>query len=395
MTDIKQLDFNNTEIAFGLKSDKELLEMGRMFSLMNKATLVKMGTWFTIGAMKLRLPFFTKLVENTIFKQFCGGTNLENAQAVIDKLYEVDCMTILDYGAEGKETEEDFDHTMNEAIRAIEFASQNPGVPVLSSKFTGLAKFSLLEKLQAGKTLTKEEVHSLDLFRKRVDKMCEAAARCKVGLMVDAEETWIQDVIDDLVEQMMEKYNKEKAIVYNTYQLYRKDKYDDLIRAFEKAQQKGYWLGAKLVRGAYLEKERERAAEMGYSDPMHISKAHTDHDYNESLRFCVENYERIASCNATHNAESCLLQAEWIMEKGIQPNHDNLNFCQLLGMSDNISFNLAEGGFNVAKYVPYGPVRDIIPYLLRRAQENSSVTGDMSREYSFILKELRRRGLKK
>ena len=301
--------------------------------------------------------------------------------------------TILDYGAEAKETEEDFDQTMQESLKAIDFAATNMSVPVVSTKTTGLGRFDLLEKTQSGTTLTAAEIQELDAFRQRVFTLCERAEQRGVGIMIDAEETWVQDVIDDLVEQLMAQFNKERVVVYNTYQMYRKDKLDDLQRAYEKSRTEGYLLGAKLVRGAYMEKERDRAAKMGYPSPIHETKLDTDRDYNLALKYCVDLYEYIGSCNATHNMESCLLQAEWIAKKDMPNNHPRVNFCQLYGMSDYITFNLAANGYNVAKYLPYGPVKDVVPYLIRRAEENASVTGEMSRELQYINKEIKRRGL--
>ena len=342
----------------------------------------------------MRLPFVESIVKATIFEQFCGGATLLESQKVIDQLERHKTYTILDYGAEAKTREEDFNHTMKETIRAIEFAKRSDAVPVVSTKITGMARFGLLESLQEGVPLTRETRIEYKSVLKRLDAICHVAATNGVGVFFDAEESWIQDSIDHLVTVMMRRYNRDKVVVYNTFQLYRHDRLQFLFDSYNLAKRGGYMLGAKLVRGAYMEKERERAEEMGYTDPIQPNKAATDDAFNTAIRYCVDHYEEIASCNAAHNAESALLQAQLIVDKGIERRHPHLNFSQLYGMSDNLTFNLAEAGFNVAKYVPYGAVREVVPYLIRRAQENSSVTGDMTREYGLVLAEMKRRGMR-
>ncbi|MBK7873793.1 MAG: proline dehydrogenase family protein [Saprospiraceae bacterium] len=386
-------DFSNTEIAFAGKSDDELRKSARLFALMNKHWLVGIGSKLGVAAIKMHLPFVEQIVKNTIYEQFCGGTTLLETQKTIQKLQKQQVFTILDYGAEAKEKEEDFNHTMNETIRAIEFASKTPGVPIVSSKISGLARFGLLEAIQRGDALSRESRSEYKNVLKRVDAICYVASLKGVGVFFDAEETWIQDSINHLVNLMMKRYNREKAVVYNTFQLYRTDQLKYLMQSFNQAKKEGYILGAKLVRGAYMDKERDRAARMGYPSPIHPNKAATDDAFNTAVRFCVDHFEQLASCNASHNAESIMLQAELIAQRGVARNHPHLMFSQLYGMSDNLTFNLAKAGFNVAKYVPYGPVREVVPYLIRRAEENASVTGDMSREYELVLKEMKRRGL--
>ncbi len=387
------IDFNNTEIAFSSKSDKELKQMRMMFRLMNNQKLVNIGSYLALNAVKNNLPFADTIIRKTMFRHFCGGTSIFECQPKIDRLFNHDVVTILDFGAEAKTSEDDFDATMRETMKAIDFAASNTSVPVVSTKITGIGRFALFEKVQANLELTEDEKSELAAMRNRLDTLCLHAKNRGVGIMIDAEETWVQDVIDDIVEYMMAQYNKEQVVVYNTYQLYRKDKLADLVRAYEKARSESYLLGAKLVRGAYMVKERKRAEEMNYPSPIQDTKEDTDRDYNEALKFCVDNYEYIGSCNATHNIHSCRLQAEWIAKKDIANNHPRLNFCQLFGMSDYITFNLASEGYNVAKYLPYGPVKDVVPYLIRRAQENTSVTGEVSRELSLIQKEIKRRRL--
>jgi proline dehydrogenase len=330
----------------------------------------------------------------TVFKQFCGGISLKDSQKAIDHLRANNTLTVLDYGAEGKTREEEFDQTMQENIKALEFASHHPSVPVVATKITSLASFALLEKYQTKETFTQDEAVAFERVRARVDQLCSMANERGVSLFIDAEETWIQDTIDDLVKSMMSKYNHQKAVVYQTYQMYRKDKLDNLKADHLEAKSHGYILGAKVVRGAYMEKERARAQELGYPSPIQDTKAKTDEDFNTAITYCINNLNEIASCNATHNLISNQLQAQLIAEKGLPKNHPHLNFCQLYGMSDNITFNLAAKGYNVAKIVPYGPVKEVLPYLIRRARENTSVTGEMSRELNLIVTEMKRRGLK-
>lgn len=392
-TDFQKIDFSNTEIAFAQKTDKELKEMAWLFKMMNKNWLVNIGSNLGLLAVKMHLPFAKTIVKKTIFKQFCGGTTLLKSQPTITKLYENNVLSVLDYGAEAKSTEEDFNKTMNETIRAIDFAASNDCVPVVVSKISGLSSNELLEKMTRKEELTTEERAEYTNVLKRVENICHVASNKGVGIFFDAEESWVQVAIDHFADLMMARHNKKEVIVYNTFQLYRHDRLQFLMDSFAKAQREGYMLGAKLVRGAYMDKERARAKEMGYPSPIQPNKAATDDAFNTAVRFCIENYEQIASCNASHNKESVLLQANLIAEKKLPRNHKHLNFCQLLGMSDHLTFNLAASGYNVAKYLVYGPVSDVLPYLVRRAQENSSVTGDMSRELELIITEVKRRGL--
>ncbi len=385
-------DFSNTAVAFAAKNNEELKKAARLFGLMNNHWLVGVGSTLGIAAIRMHLPFIEGIVKKTIFEQFCGGTTLLESLPTIQRLSQQQVFTILDYGAEAKEQEEDLNHTMNETIRAIEFASQNSSVPIVSSKITGMARFELLEAIQRGESLNKEMRQEYKNVLKRLDAICHVASQRRMSVFFDAEESWIQDAIDYLVSMMMKRYNQERAVVYNTFQLYRTDRLQYLMDSFTRAQKEGYILGAKLVRGAYMEKERDRAAKMGYPSPIYPTKEATDDAFDTAVRFCIDNYDKIASCNASHNAHSVMLQAELILQRQIQQNHPHLLFSQLYGMSDNLTFNLADAGFYTAKYVPYGPVREVVPYLIRRAQENTSVTGDMSREYQLVVQEIKRRG---
>lgn len=391
---ILELDFSNTEVAFKRKSNEQLKKSAWLFGLMNKHWLVGIGSKVGLAAIRMRLPFVEGIVKSTIFEQFCGGTTLLESMPAIEDLDRHKVFSILDYGAEAKVSEEDFNHTMKETIRAIDFAKHSDAVPVVSTKITGLARFGLLESLQLGEPFNRETRTEYKSVLKRLDAICHVATSQGVAVFFDAEESWIQDSIDHLVTVMMRRYNREKVVVYNTFQLYRHDRLQYLFDSYNLAQRGGYKLGAKLVRGAYMDKERDRAEEMGYPSPIHPNKEATDDAFDTAIRFCVDHYEDLASCNASHNAKSARLQAELIAEKGIERRHPHLNFCQLYGMSDNLTFNLADAGFNVAKYVPYGKVHEVVPYLIRRAEENSSVTGDMTREYKLVLDELKRRGVK-
>jgi proline dehydrogenase len=395
MTDnqINKLDFSNTENAFSNKSDKELKKTAWLFRMMNSPTLVKLGAPIALKSVQWGLPFAEKIVQNTIFQQFCGGTTLLNSSKTIERLAKAQAKSILDYGVEAKETEDEFNKAMNENIRAIEFASRSKDIPFISIKITGLARFELLEKIQNNAPMTEDEKNEYFNASKRLDAICHTGRDKGIRVLIDAEESWIQDAIDRMANIMMARYNKERAVVYNTFQMYRHDRLAFLKESFDLAKSKEYYLGAKLVRGAYMEKERKRAEEMNYATPINPDKVATDKMYNDGLVFCVSNFEQIACMNATHNAQSSMLLAGLMDEMGIARGHTHFYFCQLLGMSDNITFNLAAAGFNVAKYIVYGTVHDVLPYLVRRAQENMSVTGDMSRELSLVQKEVKRRGL--
>ncbi len=385
------VNFKDTKVAFEHKSNDELKRAGWLFRLMNNPKLVKLGSSLGLKALHWKLPFAKTAIKKTIFDQFCGGTSLSETQKTINVLYEHKTQTILDYGAEAKSSEHDFNKTMSETLSAIDFGATNISVPVVSAKITGMARFALLEKIQNGHELMDKEKKEWESALKRINVVCNHACDKKVGIFFDAEESWIQDAIDGVVNDMMEKYNKQSVIVYNTFQMYRHDRLEYLMSSHDVALEKGYMLGAKLVRGAYMEKERKRAEEKKYESPIQKDKISTDNDYNSALQYCIKNYETISSCNATHNEFSNYFQAELINELNIPNNHPHINFCQLYGMSDHITFNLSKGGFNAAKYVPYGAVSDVIPYLIRRANENSSVSGEMSRELKLVKQELKRR----
>ena len=390
------ISFDNTENAFAYKSDKDLKGAKFLFNTMGYPWFVQVGTRLTPFIMRTGLPVHG-IIRKTIFKQFVGGETLEETAAVGEILGKYGVDVILDYGVEGKDGEASFDHATDEFIRVINYAATQKNIPFISVKITGLARFKLLQTLNEAPRLRsgihdhEAEINEWDRVRERMYAICEVAAEKNIGVLVDAEESWIQDPIDRLTMEMMEIFNKDKVIVYNTLQLYRHDRLHFLTISQQIAKEKGFKLGMKLVRGAYMEKERARAAEKGYPSPIQPDKDSTDRDYNLALKYCIEHLEEIAIIVATHNEASCLYVVELLNEKGISHQHPHVHFLQLYGMSDNITFNLAKDGLRVSKYLPFGPIRDVIPYLMRRAQENSSVSGQTGRELGLIKKELLRR----
>ncbi|RYY21705.1 MAG: proline dehydrogenase [Chitinophagaceae bacterium] len=398
-----KISFDNTEYAFEYKSDKDLKRASLLFSSMGVPLLVKLGTKLTPLAIRLGLPI-KGLIKNTIFKQFVGGETLADTATVADKLGKYGVQVILDYGVEGKEGEKNFDHATDEFIRVIKYASTQPNIPLMSIKVTGFARFSLLEKLDkaAGEksgfegnvhteVLTMDEQAEWQRVVARMKKIIASAEAGNVGVLVDAEETWIQDPVDALTMQMMQHYNRDKVIVYNTIQLYRHDRFEFLKASLNQAIKNNFLLGAKLVRGAYMEKERKRAEEFGYPSPIQPTKKASDEDYDEAVEYCIDHIDRIGLIIASHNEDSNMRATVLLKNKGIPFNHPHIHFSQLYGMSDNITFNLARAGCHVSKYLPFGPIRDVIPYLMRRAQENSSVSGHTGRELGLIKKEESRR----
>jgi len=384
--------FDDTEIAFEYRSDKELKRAEFLFSFMNSPLLTKAGMGATKLAMDWKLPV-KGLIKKTIFQQFCGGETMEEAASTASILAKYHVGVILDYGVEGKEGEAEFDHAVPEFIKAINYAASQKNIPFISLKVTGFSRFALLKKIHSGETLTDGERQEWQRVYERIKLICNAAYEANIMVLIDAEESWIQQPVDDLTDAMMELYNKTKVTVFNTFQMYRHDRLVFLQASDKKAVERGYTLGAKLVRGAYMEKERARAADMGYPSPIQPDKASTDRDYDDGVLYCLKRLEEIAVFIGTHNEHSCMLAARYMAEHNIPANHPHVYFSQLYGMSDNISFNLAHSGYHVAKYLPYGPVKDVIPYLMRRAQENTSVSGQTSRELSLIRKEIKRRKL--
>lgn len=400
------ISFDNTELAFQYKNDKELKKARFLFSSMSHGWLVKIGVKLTPVLIKMRMPV-NGIIRKTIFSQFVGGETLEQTSAVAKKLGGYNVKVILDYAVEGKEGEENFEHACEEFIRVVNYAATQPNIPFMSVKVTGFARFGLLEKIDAlmkrqHGTLMKRYLNALEELntdekeewhniRHRMMRVCDAAAEKKRGVLIDAEETWIQEPVDALTLLMMDTFNKQRAVIYNTTQHYRTDRLMFLKDCYEAAAQRNFIFGIKLVRGAYMERERRRAEEMHYPSPIHPDKASTDKDFNEAVEFCIDHIDRIAVVVASHNEFSNLYTTQLLQQKGLPPDHPNVHLSQLYGMSDNITFNLAHAGCSVSKYLPFGPIKDVIPYLMRRAQENTSVKGQTGRELALIKKELERR----
>jgi proline dehydrogenase len=385
-----KISFEDTANAFSYKSDKELRKAHFIFSTVNHPWISAMAQRSVKLALNLRLPI-EGIIRKTVFDHFVGGISIEDCEDVIQKLGHFGVGTILDYSVEGEDSEASFDATTNEILKTITKAGKSKFIPFSVFKVTGIGSTELLEKIQLGSKLSNEDVAAFQRLRARVEKLCSAAYENKVPILVDAEETWIQEPIDMLADEMMAKYNREEAIVFNTYQLYRTASLSNLKKAHQLAVQNNYYLGAKIVRGAYMEKERARAAEIGYPSPIQENKAASDKAFNEALVYCINHIDKISFMCGSHNEESNLLLTKLMAERNIERNDPRVWFAQLFGMSDNISFNLAKEGYKVAKYVPYGPVRSVMPYLFRRAAENTSVAGQSSRELTMIRKELARR----
>jgi len=385
------VDFHNLETAFSSKSDSDLTRAYWLFRFININFLVRTGPAVLNAALALKLPVLS-IVKATIYRHFCGGEDIEECNNTIKKLYSKGVGSVLDYSVEGAQNELTYEETTAEIISTIHRAKGDPAIPFCVFKMTGVARIGVLEKASAG-TMNSAEVAEFEKIKERVHRICSTAFENNVRIFIDSEETWMQQAIDDMADSMMEKFNKKEAIVYNTIQLYRTDRLEFLKKSHQAARRSGYILGMKLVRGAYMEKERVRAAEKGYPSPIHKDHASTNKDYDESLLYCVDNINEISICAGTHNEESCQLLVNLMHEKNITPSDQRIWFSQLLGMSDHISFNLAKAGYNVAKYVPYGPVKSVLPYLIRRAIENTSIAGQTGRELRMIIAEKKRRRL--
>lgn len=383
--------FDNTEIAFSLKSDSQLERAYFLFKMIQNEPMVRIGTAVTNFALKAHLPV-EGLIRSTVFDHFCGGVTEEDCIPNIDKMYESGVFSVLDYSVEGKETEEQFDFAMNKTLKSLDFCEEKDSIPFVVFKPTGVGRFALYQKLTEKEELTEEEKSEWLRVVNRFYTICEKAYEYDVPILIDAEESWMQDAADNLIEELMEKFNKEKAIVFNTLQMYRHDRMDYLRALHQRAHQKDFHIGLKVVRGAYMEKERDRAKEKGYPSPICVDKQATDDNYNEAINYMME-HKKMALFAGTHNEESSYKLIELAKAHKIEPNDKRLWFGQLYGMSDHISFNLAKEGYNTAKYVPFGPVRDVMPYLIRRAEENTSVAGQTSRELNLIKEERKRRKL--
>jgi proline dehydrogenase len=383
------MDFNNTEVAFKGKSNADLNRSYWLFKIIGWNWLIKISPLMLKIFMPLGFPI--PIIKATIFKQFCGGESIIDCNNVVNDLGNYNIKTILDYSVEGKEEETVFDANVEEVISAIKKAKDDINIPFSVFKPTGFARFKLLQKVNSNITLSENESEEYERAKNRIDKICSKAYELGVPIFIDAEESWIQNPIDAIALEMMRKYNKEKAIIYNTAQMYRWDRIAYLKELKAIADNEQFFIGIKIVRGAYIEKERERAEKMDYEDPMQKTKADTDNDYNLAVKFCVEHLDKIALCCASHNEKSNLLLVDLMKANNIKKDDSRIYYAQLLGMSDHISKNMGNEGYNVAKYVPYGPVKDVTPYLIRRAEENTSIAGQTGRELSLILEEKKRR----
>lgn len=384
--------FDNTEVAFALKNDSQLERAFFLFKMISYQPMVRIGTAATNFALKANLPV-EGLIRSTVFDHFCGGVNEEDCSPVIDKMFTKGVSAVLDYSVEGKEEESAFDDCRDKILKIIRFADEKEAMPIVVFKPTGFGRFHLYQKLGEGKTLTSKENKEWDRVVARFDTVCKLAKDKDVEVLIDGEESWMQDAADDLCEDMMRKYNTVKPIVYNTLQTYRWDRFNYLKSLHERAKTDGFKVGFKIVRGAYMEKERNRAEEKGYKSPICDSKFVTDENFDTCMTYILNNLNDISLFIGTHNEQSCYLAMKMMADMGIKKTDNNVWFGQLYGMSDHISFNLAEQGYNVAKYVPFGPVKDVMPYLIRRAEENTSVAGQTSRELSLLKQEKKRRKL--
>ena len=385
--------FNDTKIAFSLKSDTELDRAYFLFKMIANEPLVRIGTAVTNFALKAHLPV-DGLIRATVFDHFCGGINEVDCLTVVDKLYTKGVSSVLDYSVEGKEEEVQFDAALEMTLKTVEFAKERQAIPFAVFKPTGLGRLDLYEKVGAKEALSPAEEIEWQNVKDRFELICKTAHEKDVALLIDAEESWMQDAADDLVEEMMRKYNKDKVIVFNTLQMYRWDRMAYLLKLHDRAKSNGFYIGMKLVRGAYMEKENARAEEKGYPTPICVSKQATDDNYNTAVDYMMKHIDTMAIFAGTHNEESSYKLMEMQQANGISKDDKRIWYGQLYGMSDNISYNLANHGYNVAKYLPFGPVRDVMPYLIRRAEENTSVAGQTSRELNLLKTERDRRKTK-
>jgi proline dehydrogenase len=384
------VSFEDTEVAFKHKSDRDLWLSYLIFGLTKNPFLVKFLSQAAKWALAMGLPV-KPLIKATVFKQFCGGEHKKEYLEVIRKLGDSNIGTILDYSVEGTEDEAGFESTKKELLRIVDQSKSDPNIPCTCMKMTAIGSFDLFKTVSANEPLSAEKIREWEKVKSRLEDICEASYQACKPIYIDAEESWIQTAIDELAEAMMSRYNQDKAIVFTTLQLYRWDRNDYFLRLIRRARSEGYKLGIKIVRGAYLEKERERAKRYGYRSPVNATKEDTDREYDKSVEIFIDNIDVVEICVGTHNEASCRLLIELMAEKDLPNDHPHIYFSQLYGMSDNISFNLAKAGYNVSKYLPFGPVESTLPYLARRAEENTAIAGQMSKELEIIIKERERR----
>lgn len=383
--------FNNTQLAFANKTDSQLRKAFWMFKLIEQPLLTKLGTSVLNFAVHNNIPFAGNLVKATLFEQFCGGETREESMKVVIQMFKRGVGSIFDYSIEGKEEEATFDAVCKEIKDIVRFSVGNPAIPFIVFKPTAFGRIDIYEAVGKKVELTTSQKEEWQRVVQRFDDVCRLCFENNKKVMIDAEETWMQDAADHLVEDMMEKYNKVEPIVWNTVQMYRTGRLEYMQQNLQRAKEKGYFIGYKIVRGAYMEKERERATAMNYPDPIQPTKDASDRNYNDGIDFVMANLDKVSGFFGTHNETSTELVMDKMKAKGLENGDNRIYFGQLYGMSDNITFYLADKKYNVAKYLPYGPVKDVVPYLTRRAQENTSVAGQTGRELSLIQKELDRR----
>ena len=384
------VNLNNNTNAFNDKSNTDLNRAWLLFLTISNPTISKLLTNLLQIAISLKLPI-NYLVKISIFKQFCGGETITESKKTIDKLWKSKIGSILDYSAEGKQNDSDFKSVYDQGIKILNESENKNYIPFVVFKLTGLINFEILEKKNKNILLDKSEENTYNIFLKRLEKICDKAKEINTPVFIDAEESWIQNAVDEIVLNLMKKYNHEKVLIFNTIQMYRNDRVDYLNKIIDIGNKEKFKIGLKIVRGAYHEKEIDRAKKYNYNIPVHLKKEDTDKDFNKALEICVQNIDRISICSGTHNIKSSEYLIKLMKENGIKSNDKRIYSSQLLGMSDNISYNLAKANYNVCKYVPYGPIKEVIPYLIRRAEENRSISGQMSRELSNIIKEKKRR----
>lgn len=385
------LAYEDTQVAFAYRSTWEMLKAYLLFWSFSHAWMVRLGSRVTSWVLRLRIPGLFTLVKRTLFTQFCGGETIQECEQVVNTLGKNGVFSILDYSVEGEKSDAGFDATLKETIATLDYAKGHPHVAFGVFKMTGLVRLGLMEKLSAKEALSPSEWAEWERAKARIMTLCQHVSDVKGQLFIDAEESWIQGLIDTTAEEMMAAFNRERPVIFNTYQLYRTEALRNLGDALERARIRGFWFGAKLVRGAYMERERARAKQLGYPDPIQRDKASTDRDYNQAVALCLDHLDRVAICAGTHNDESCLRLSKEMAERRIEKSDRRIFFSQLYGMSDHLSFNLAKEGYNVAKYLPYGPVTAVLPYLIRRAEENSAIAGQGGREFRLVQRELKRR----
>jgi len=384
------LSFDNTEIAFRYKSNSDLRRARILFSTIANPALVKVGKSLTYFALKMHLPI-AWAIKPTLYKHFVGGETLDECEKTVKLLSKFKLKSILDYSVEGGKDHDTMQRTLEETLRSVIHASKHPDIPFSVFKPTAFASQQVLTLASEKGAIDEESAKAIRFFEDSVEILSKTAFENDIPIMIDAEDSWYQPFVDEVVTRMMEKYNKEKAIVYNTLQMYRTDRFDFLKQSLQKAEEGNYFLGIKFVRGAYMEKERLRAAEKGYPSPIQPDKEATDQNYDAGIAFTLDHLDRISVFNGSHNEKSNRLLTELMEKQGLARNESRIWFSQLYGMSDHISFNLADEGYNVTKYIPYGPVRNILPYLIRRAEENTSIAGQTGRELSLLEQERLRR----